>query len=56
MTARPLNEVVEQGWAVALQPVADQVAQMGQFLRAEIEAGRRYLPAGQNVLDRKSVV
>jgi uracil-DNA glycosylase len=23
---------------------------MGQFLRAEIEAGRRYLPAGQNVL------
>jgi uracil-DNA glycosylase len=50
VTARPLNEVVEQGWAVALQPVADQVAQMGQFLRAEIEAGRRYLPAGQNVL------
>jgi len=50
VTARPLDEVVEQGWAAALQPVADQVAQMGQFLREEIAAGRRYLPAGQNVL------
>lgn len=50
MSARPLNEIVEQGWAAALQPVADQVARMGQFLREEIAAGRRYLPAGQNVL------
>ena len=38
------------GWATALKPVTDQVAQMGQFLRAEIGAGRRYLPAGPNVL------
>ena len=50
MTARPLSELVEQGWASALEPVADQVAQMGQFLRAEIAAGRGYLPAGPNVL------
>src|ERR1700743_3028324 len=50
MTARPLKELVEQGWATALEPVAEQVAQMGQFLRAEIAAGRRYLPAGPNVL------
>jgi uracil-DNA glycosylase len=50
MTARPLSELVEPGWAAALEPVADHVAQMGQFLRAEIEAGRRYLPAGPNVL------
>lgn len=50
MTARPLNELVEQGWAAALQPVAGQVTQMGQFLREEIAAGRRYLPAGPNVL------
>ena len=50
MTARPLSELVEQGWATALEPVADQVAQMGQFLRAEIAAGRTYLPAGPNVL------
>ncbi len=50
MTARPLSELVEPGWATALQPVTGQVAQMGQFLRAEIAAGRRYLPAGPNVL------
>src|SRR5246127_5779405 len=50
MTARPLKEPVEHGWPAALEPVAEQVAQMGQFLRAEIAAGRRYLPAGPNVL------
>lgn len=50
MTARPLAELVDKGWAVALEPVAEQVAVMGQFLRAELAAGRRYLPAGANVL------
>jgi uracil-DNA glycosylase len=50
VTARPLNEIVEQGWAAALEPVAEQVANMGQFLRDEIAAGRKYLPAGENVL------
>jgi uracil-DNA glycosylase len=50
VTARPLHEIVEQGWARALEPVGGQVAQMGEFLRAEIAAGRRYLPAGPNVL------
>jgi len=49
-TARPLAELVEPGWATALAPVADQVAAMGDFLRAEIAAGRPYLPAGPNVL------
>jgi uracil-DNA glycosylase len=49
-TARPLTELVEEGWAQALAPVSDQVSQMGQFLRAEIAAGRGYLPAGPNVL------
>lgn len=48
--ARPLHEVVEAGWAQALEPVADTIATMGDFLRAEIGAGRRYLPAGANVL------
>jgi uracil-DNA glycosylase len=42
--------LVEEGWARALEPVGGQVAQMGEFLRAEIAAGQRYLPAGQNVL------
>ncbi|OBK15581.1 uracil-DNA glycosylase [Mycobacterium asiaticum] len=50
MTARPLSELVDPGWAAALAPVADQVAAMGQFLRSEIAAGHRYLPAGPNVL------
>jgi uracil-DNA glycosylase len=50
VSARLLSELVEQGWAAALEPVADQVAQLGQFLRDEIAAGRRYLPAGPNVL------
>jgi uracil-DNA glycosylase len=50
VTARPLKELVEDGWAQALEPVADQVAAMGEFLRAELTAGRRYLPGGPNVL------
>jgi uracil-DNA glycosylase len=50
VTARPLSELVEQGWATALEPVADQVTQIGQFLRDELAGGRRYLPAGPNVL------
>ena len=50
MSRRPLVDLVEPGWAQALQPVADQIARMGDFLRAEIAAGRSYLPGGQNVL------
>ena len=36
-------------WAEALAPVDEQVAEMGRFLRAEIAAGRSYLPAGEHV-------
>ena len=50
VAARDLSEVVEAGWAAALAPVAGQIAAMGDFLRAELAAGRRYLPAGDNVL------
>lgn len=50
MTARPLHEIVEAGWAEALAPVAGRIAAMGEFLRAEIAAGRGYLPSGENVL------
>jgi uracil-DNA glycosylase len=46
----PLGQLLEAGWAQALQPVADDIAGMGDFLRAEIAAGRSYLPAGPNVL------
>jgi uracil-DNA glycosylase len=50
MPARPLEEIVEAGWAEALAPVAAQVTAMGEFLRTELAAGRRYLPAGDNFL------
>lgn len=50
MSAHPLHELVDEGWAAALAPVADLVADMGQFLRGEIAAERGYLPAGSNVL------
>ncbi|WP_405801146.1 uracil-DNA glycosylase [Streptomyces sp. NBC_01506] len=48
--ARELKEIVESGWADALAPVAPRITAMGDFLRAEIAAGRTYLPAGPNVL------
>ncbi len=47
---RPLAELIDPGWAVALAPVASQVAGMGNFLRAEVAAGRPYLPSGDRVL------
>jgi uracil-DNA glycosylase len=47
---RPLTDLVDAGWARALEPVADDVARMGDFLRAEVAAGRGYLPAGDDVL------
>jgi uracil-DNA glycosylase len=50
MPARPLSELLDPGWAAALEPVAAPIAAMGEFLRAEIAAGRSYLPAGPNVL------
>ncbi|HSA48989.1 MAG TPA: uracil-DNA glycosylase [Yinghuangia sp.] len=50
MAARPLHETVEAGWAKALEPVADNIAAMGDFLRREIAEGRSYVPAGANIL------
>jgi len=50
MTARPLHEMMEHGWATALEPVAGRIRSMGDFLRAEVAAGRSYLPAGDLVL------
>jgi uracil-DNA glycosylase len=46
----PLRSIIDPGWAEALEPVAGRIAAMGDFLRAEVAAGRRYLPAGDNVL------
>jgi uracil-DNA glycosylase len=47
---KPLAELVDPGWAAALEPVAPRIAAMGEFLRAELAVGRRYLPEGPNVL------
>src|SRR5215831_7386395 len=41
---------MDPGWARALAPVADRIAAAGDFLRAEVAAGRTYLPAGDLVL------
>lgn len=50
-----LSNLVDRGlmaadWAEALAPVEEQVEAMGRFLRAELAAGRDYLPAGDRVL------
>lgn len=50
MTPRPLTELMAPDWAEALAPVADTIAAAGDFLRAELTAGRSYLPAGGQVL------
>ena len=47
---RPLDELVHPSWVPALEPVAGTIAQLGSFLRAEVAAGRGYLPAGHHVL------
>ena len=49
-----LAGLVEKGlmapdWAEALAPVDDRIAAMGQFLRAELAAGRPYLPHGDHI-------
>lgn len=50
-----LAGLVERGlvaadWAEALAPVDDVITRMGAFLRAEVAAGRTYLPAGERIL------
>jgi uracil-DNA glycosylase len=42
--------LVDAGWAAALGPVGPDIAALGDRLRAEVAAGRRYLPAGDRVL------
>ena len=50
MAERDLRQIIDPDWATALEPVAGRIAAMGDFLRQEIAEGRRYLPAGENVL------
>jgi uracil-DNA glycosylase len=45
-----LARLIDPGWYAALAPVHDRIAAMGEFLRAEVAAGRPFLPAGDRVL------
>lgn len=42
--------LVAEDWAAALAPVDERIGALGGFLRAELAAGRPYLPAGDLVL------
>ncbi|MBB2976275.1 uracil-DNA glycosylase [Microbacterium endophyticum] len=41
---------MDPGWADALTPVADDIAALGERLRAQARAGTPFLPSGENVL------
>ncbi|MEV7973770.1 uracil-DNA glycosylase [Cellulomonas sp. NPDC089187] len=47
----PLSELIAPDWAQALAPVEDRIHAMGDFLRAEVQAGHQYLPAGEAILN-----
>lgn len=49
-TPGALADLVHPSWAQALAPATGTVAELGTFLRAELAAGRGYLPAGEHVL------
>lgn len=50
MAPAALDQLIDPGWAAALAPVEPQIRAAGDFLRAELAAGRTYLPAGDAVL------
>lgn len=45
-----LTDRMDPGWQAALDPVAGQLAEMAEFLRAEDASGRSHLPATEQVL------
>lgn len=48
--AKALEQLVHPEWVPVLRPVESDIARMGEFLRAEVAAGRSYLPSGDKVL------
>ena len=42
--------LIDAAWADRLAPVSGEIAALGDRLRDEVAAGRRYLPAGDHVL------
>lgn len=49
-SARPIDELLDPGWAEALAPIEGDIRQLGEMLRDELRAGNGYLPAGDDVL------
>ena len=49
-TLPPLSQVIDPGWAHALEPVEPQIRKMGQMLREESATGKHFLPAAGNIL------
>lgn len=47
----PLDQLMAPDWAAALAPVEPAIRAAGDFLRAEVAAGRTYLPAGDAILN-----
>lgn len=47
---KPLADLMAPDWAEAMAPVEGEIRAMGEFLRAEIDAGHEYLPAGDLIL------
>jgi uracil-DNA glycosylase len=47
---RQLAELIAPDWALELAPAQQTVSSLGDFLRAEVAAGRSYLPAGDKIL------
>lgn len=45
-----LAQLVDPGWASALDPVAPNIHEIGDFLRAECAAGRAFLPPNKDIL------
>lgn len=50
MNPKPISELIAPDWAAALAPQEARIHEMGAFLRAELAAGRAYLPDGPHVL------
>lgn len=47
---KPYSELVHPSWVEPLRPAAEHIAAAGEYLRAEVAAGRGYFPAGEHVL------
>ncbi|MEX2549821.1 MAG: uracil-DNA glycosylase [Nitriliruptoraceae bacterium] len=47
---KQLSELIDPGWAEVLAPVEPVIRRAGEFLRAEMAAGRGFLPDGERIL------